>query len=257
VRFHRERQGRVDVPLPFAQTPEHDAFVRRLYAEAQRRTAGASSPNPYALLPDTLGFLGLLLEEQKPSQVVEFGSGESTYVFAKGLAASGGRLVSVEHDRGWVGEVERRLTPETRAAVRMVHAPLRPSRRGARLFLSYSGLEGLRDEVAGAQLFLLDGPHMSGRELVLQFVLSNCPAGALVVVDDFRHYAVRDMLLGIPAAQAACFAGAGIDENAHGLFVLRCLRTPVAAQASPVSARAVAQSYWRCLRDFRQYGLGD
>jgi hypothetical protein len=76
-------------------------------------------------------------------------------------------------------------------------------------------------------------------------------------VDDARHYAVHDMLAGVPPALARCFAGEAIDDNSHGLYVLRCLRAPSPVTMPSLGARAIARSYWRCLRDFRQYGTGD
>ena len=256
-RLHTERRGAVNSPLPFPSTTEHSAFVRRAYAEAHAGARAKSSDNPYALLPDTLAFLSVLLDETQPRTIVEFGSGESTQVFARWAARHGGRLVSVEHDRVWVGEVERRLEAESRPAVRMVHAPLRLTRRGLRAFLSYGALEQVARDVAEAKLFMLDGPHMSGREVVLYFVLSHCSPGATIVVDDYRHYAVRDMLLGVPTSLARCFVGEPIDDNSHGIYVLRCESAPMLVEIPSLGARAVARSVWRCLRDYRQYGAGD
>jgi hypothetical protein len=97
---------------------------------------------------------------------------------------------------------------------------------------------------------------MSGREMVLYFVLTHCAPGALIVADDFRHYSVRDMFLGLPRELAECFVGSPIDDNAHGLMVLRCTRPPVPAVIPALGVRAIARSYWRCLRDFRQHGTG-
>src|SRR5579872_2851207 len=140
-RFHTERQGRLDERLPIPSTAEHALFIERAYATARARVGGKRSENPYALLPDTLSFLGTLVEECAPRIIVEFGSGESTYLFAREMVARGGELVSVEHDRRWVSEVERRLDVNERRVVRLLHAPLRLSRRGLRSFLCYSHLE--------------------------------------------------------------------------------------------------------------------
>jgi glycosyltransferase involved in cell wall biosynthesis/predicted O-methyltransferase YrrM len=255
-RFHTQRPGRTNVPLPVPASADHSAFVARVYAAAKERSKDVGSTNPYALLPDTLAFLELLVEETSARQVIEFGSGESTYRFARALAPRGGKLVSVEHDLGWAGEVEKRLEGAARDAVRLVRAPLRPTMHGLRMFLSYAGLEGLGADIAASQLVLLDGPHQSGREAVLYLILSRCTPGTIVVADDFRLYAIRDMFLELPKSLAECFVGEAIDENSHGLYVLRCVRQPAPAAIPMVSARAVAQSYWRCLRDYRQYGTG-
>ncbi|MEA2699752.1 MAG: hypothetical protein QOI66_4023 [Myxococcales bacterium] len=261
-RFHDEQphRTRATAPLPFAESAEISALVRDSYpspASGQKRAARNPSQNQYALRPDTLDFLAALLQRTSPELIVEFGSGESTRLFAEWVAAHGARLVSIEHDRRWVAEVARQLSPEQKAAVTMVHAPLRPMWRGLRQFLTYRYLERIAADVGRAALFLLDGPHMSGREAVLYFVLSHCRPGAIIVLDDFRHYSVREMLLGIPTVMARCFAGVPIAENSHGLYVLQCLERPPQVAIPTLGARRVLQSYWRSLRDFRQYGTGD
>src|SRR5258708_37252801 len=147
-------------------------------------------------------------------------------MFAAWGAEHGSRLVSVEHDRRWVAEIAGQLSPAQRSAVTMVHAPLRQIRRGLRQFLSYGFLDQLASDLEQARLVLVDGPYISGRELVLYFVLSHSRPGTVIVIDDFRHYSVREMLLGIPQSMASCFAGEPIQENSHGLYVLRCLQQP-------------------------------
>jgi predicted O-methyltransferase YrrM len=261
-RFHDEQahRTRATAPLPFTELAEISALVRDNYpsaADGQGRAARSPSQNQYALRPDTLDFLAALLERTSPELIVEFGSGESTRLFAEWVTRHGARLVSFEHDRGWVAEVSRQLSPEQKAAVTMVHAPLRPLWRGLRQFLTYRRLDRVAADAGRAGLFLLDGPHMSGREAVLYFVLSHCRPGAIIVLDDFRHYSVREMLLGVPAPMARCFAGVPIAENSHGLYVLQCLERPPKVAIPTLGARRVLQSYWRSLRDFRQYGTGD
>ena len=256
-RFHDEHSGRRrgrEMPT-FVQ----DATLSQLVRDAYVGPSDDDRPreNPYALQPDTLRFLSNLLKLVRPRSVVEFGSGESTVVFASWAAANSSSVISVEHDRRWVEEIRKKLDPAQRAAVRLVHAPLRPTRQGLRQFLSYGSITRLTSDVGQADLLLLDGPHMSGREIVLYFVLTTCHPGALIVIDDFRHYAVFDMLRGLPPSIVDCFGGTNIEDNSHGLFVLRCLRRPPPTRIPSQGFRAVLRSYWRCLRDFRQYGTGD
>ena len=125
------------------------------------------------------------------------------------------------------------------------------------MFLTYRSVDGFAADVAKANLLLLDGPHVSGREVVLYQVLSSCRVSSTIVIDDANHYSVRDMLRAVPSRLAACFAGEPIVDNSHGLYVLRCVRSPMVASIPVIDLRAVARSYWRCLRDFRQHGTGD
>lgn len=261
LRFHDEqaRRRRNQRPLPFASSPELTALVRGGYAAARARNRRPASANPYALLPDTLEFLSVLLEQLAPGTVVEFGSGESTRLLAGWAATHGARVVSVEHDRGWLNEVRGLLSAAELRAVDLKHAPLRPANRGLRQFLTYRGLELLAPDVSQAGLLVLDGPHVSGREILLYFLLSLSHPGTVIVVDDLRHYCVHEMLSTVPPALAGCFAGQPIDENSHGIYVLRCLRQPPVTPIPipTLGVAAILRSYWRCFRDLRQYGTGD
>jgi predicted O-methyltransferase YrrM len=244
-------------PLQFPRSETLTALVRDTYPSPDAVSSRGQAGNPYPLLPDTLHFLSALLDRTSPEVVLEFGSGESTRMFATWAAKHGARLVSVEHDRRWVDEIAQQLSPVQREAVKMVHAPLRQIRRGLRQFFAYGFLDQLALDVERARLVLVDGPYISGRELVLYFVLSHSRPGALIVVDDFRHYSVREMLLGIPKPLASCFAGEPIHENSHGLYVLQCLKQPPKAKIPNLGVRPILRSYWRSLRDSRRYGTGD
>jgi predicted O-methyltransferase YrrM len=258
TRFHTDEAHlrRARGALPFPPSDQLGAMIREEYAAGLQRPRPASD-NPFALLPDTLSFLHEHLERARPQLIVEFGSGASTRLFAAWASVHQARLISVEHDRRWVEEVARSLSAPERAAVELRHAALRLTRRRLRQFLSYRDLDDLAPSIARADLILLDGPHISGRELVLRAVLAATSPGAIIVVDDFRHYAVREMLMQTPAEVALCFEGEAIDENSHGLYVLRCVRHSPGVAFPPASLRTIGQSYWRCLRDFREHGTGD
>ncbi len=258
ARFHSEpaHQERAQSRLPFAESDE----LRGLIATARRSAAQSrieASPNPYALQPDTLGFVRALLDLISPSCLIEFGAGESTVVLAEWAAQHDARVVSLEHERTWVDKIKARLSPEVTPAVDLRHAPLKIRRAGLRTFLTYGQLDDLADQLAAAQFILVDGPHMSGREPVIHAVLTHAAPGALIVIDDFRHYAVREMLLNVPSEVASAFVGAAIDENVHGLYVLRCQRRAGSGVVPRQRIGQVLRSYWRCWRDFRQYGTGN
>jgi predicted O-methyltransferase YrrM len=257
VRFHvgGVHGARGGGPLSFGRSEP----LRRAVDAARHAAAGApgqAAANPYALQPDTLALLARLLEDVSPKLIVEFGSGASTSLFARWAAAHGGRLLSIEHDRGWVERVRGGLTAAELRATDLRHAPLRLAFDGLRAFFTYRGLESLAAPIAEAGFILVDGPHVSGREPVLQAVLANCSPGATIVVDDVRHYAIRDMLRGVEGCAGADFAAEEVDDNSHGVLVMRCERRPRVVKSARRSALDVLRSYRRCWRDFRQYGTG-
>ncbi len=243
----------MDTSFPFVRSEQFRAWVDECAAAAGATGGDAASPNPFALQPDTLSFLREVLRRTRPSRAVEFGGGRSTDVFAEWQRADTAfSFMTLEHDRTWA----RQLTAAHPVA-RVVHLPLRPLRAGARVFLTYKGLENLGHDLADADLFLIDGPHAAGREAVLFAVLGACKEGALILIDDLLLEFVQAMLASVPRPVGACFAGAAVAENSHGLFVLRCLR-PAPPMLPPwLGVPASARSVWRCLRDAYLYGTGD
>jgi predicted O-methyltransferase YrrM len=258
-RFHLEathRNGGI-APPPFRPSESLHDLIRSALTGALRE--GAPLPpatNLCALQPDTLAFLGELLNRLSPETIVEFGSGASTICFARWASEHGARLISIEHDRGWFEETASRFTDQERAATDLRHAPLGLVQSGLRLFLTYQRMDQIFDQPRERQLVLIDGPHWSGREAVLYTVLSSCTPGTIVVLDDYRHYAIREMLLNVAPPVAACFVGEGIEDNSHGFYVLRCERSPDVAKPPRLDVLSTVRSYWRCFRDFRQYGTG-
>jgi predicted O-methyltransferase YrrM len=258
ARFHEDARHAAEsrVPLPLRGSAELSGLIDRARRIAAARPPEGPAQNPYALQPDSLHLLDALLDTLRPSRIVEFGSGASTAVFARWAAAHAARLFSVEHDRGWVNRVRDGLSAEERGVTSLRHAPLRLQRKGLRTFLTYGGLDQLAGDVAEAGLILVDGPHMSGREPVIRAVLARMRVGAVLVIDDCRHYATREILHRLDGAVTTSFVGVELDDNTHGLCILRCESPPSEGKSGRVAYRDVLRSYWRCLRDFRQHGTG-
>jgi len=243
--------------LAFHEIPEFSQFIRESYSVSQKRSCSSGSSNPYALLPDTLNFLVELMERLNLSNIMEFGCGQSTYIFTNWAVANNGHIVSVEHDSPWIETMRNTIGNDAGKVLSLVHSPLRTRLCGARLFFTYKSMENLIENIRKAQFILIDGPHVSGREVVLYFVLNYCNPDTVIVVDDFNLYPIRDMLVSIPKRLAGCFAGVALEDNSHGLYVLRCLQLPEPTPLPVVNFLAIARSYWRCLLDYQKYGTGD
>jgi predicted O-methyltransferase YrrM len=239
--------------FPFRQSDDFSQWVRDRLLAASSNSDIAASQNSFALQPDTLALLREVLKEQRPSRAIEFGGGVSTAIFATWQKENPGfSFCTFEHDSDWARELGSRH-PEGD----LIHAPLRLRREGARCFLTYKDLRRWEQQLSGVDLYLVDGPHAAGREVVLFSVLNACRPGALVIVDDLRLYNVVDMLKAVPTASAQCFSGAAIEDNSHGLYLLRCDKPVVTASPPWLGVRASARSIWRCLRDATLYGTGD
>jgi predicted O-methyltransferase YrrM len=151
----------------------------------------------------TTAALELMLARIGPDceRIVECGSGVSTVVIARLLAARGrGRVHALEHDPRWAGETRRRIEGEglaDRAVV--VDAPLRPhplAQPGCEWY-DADALERLPHRI---DLLLVDGPPAGApaveraRYPALPALASRLGPGATVILDDAERPGERWIL---------------------------------------------------------------
>jgi predicted O-methyltransferase YrrM len=134
-------------------------------------------------------------------RIVECGSGISTIVIARLLAARGhGQLHALEHDPRWAGETRRRIEAEGlagRAAV--VQAPLCPHPL-AQPGCEWYDARALERLPLGIDLLLVDGPPGGApgieraRYPALPALASRLSPGATVILDDVERPGERWIL---------------------------------------------------------------
>lgn len=81
-----------------------------------------------SMRPSAIRLIASWITIYRPSLIVEFGGGNSTYILANLLQAQGhGRLISFDHNGEWVEILQSTLNQEgLRDVVSVVHAPLKP-----------------------------------------------------------------------------------------------------------------------------------
>ena len=164
----------------------------------------------YALPPLRLWSIspdfGLLLAEQvrqqRPTHIVELGSGASTLVLAYALEAVGsGRLISIEHNEEFVERTRRDLDRHGLAQwVTVVHAPLTDVTDDEATYRWYDIPDDM--DLDGIDMLIVDGPPVEGQKMVrypaLPMLFEHLAEGALVIVDDYlradEHRAVNRWL---------------------------------------------------------------
>lgn len=144
----------------------------------------------WAASPDLLLLLYRLTLEQKPTLIVECGSGLSTVVLAKAASTYGGRLVSLDHDPAYCqatqAEVERQgLSAEIRLA------PLTSTPHGT----WYD--PAVVADLAGIELLFIDGPPAGTGEMArypaLPLIWERCSPAVRVVLDDTSRKDEREI----------------------------------------------------------------
>ncbi len=141
-----------------------------------------------------------LLDRIEAPEVVELGAGSGTLPLAHGVASTGGRLTSVEHDAAWAARVSEELAGAGLAEIaRVIHAPLRPHPLAEPGVPWYSPAV-LRRLPPQIDLLLVDGPPAGepGTELAripaLEALESRLPPSAVVVLDDMHRAGEQEVI---------------------------------------------------------------
>ena len=144
----------------------------------------------WAISPDAMNWILADLQERDAPTVIEFGSGQSTIIFAAALKRNNGRLYSVEHDPVYCDVIRTQLIAcglETR--VEFIHAPLSDG-MGPPPIHSYdtSALPAITVDLA-----LIDGPpYMNGpltRLTPLRWAAEHInPRGTIFLDDSARQF---------------------------------------------------------------------
>lgn len=174
----------------------------QLIAVAQLlRPMEVSAPLPglggWAAEASTVLHLRDLVQRHRPGLVVECGSGASTVWLAHTLRQTGGRIVSLEHDRAYAEQTRRRLVEHGLTDVAEVRfAPLRTTSVDGEEHQWYEpdALEGLE----GISLLFVDGPPqaegMHVRYPAMPLLGPRLLPGAFVVLDDGHRPGEQEIL---------------------------------------------------------------
>jgi len=182
----REREAR---RISWDVSREVEALTQ-LFQRVKPRAAMPSS-GQWALNPTGLLQVVSLIEQHRPSMIVELGSGTSTIWMGYALEqAGGGRLVSLEHLPDFADRT--RILVDIHSLDKLVEvrdAPLRPIQLGETTSPWYA-LDTLVD-LPEIDLLFVDGPPGTAgpvaRYPALPVLSDRLADGAIVVLDDFRR----------------------------------------------------------------------
>lgn len=144
-------------------------------------------PGSWALDPCSCRFVAAFARALKAKRAVEFGSGFSTLLLARELAAQPENfLISVDNSERY-SKLAREAVETAECAVKadLRVAKLRPRLYGPRLLLSYGLPEGLLGALGPFDLALIDAPHDGwDPEAALYDIFPAMDIGGYIVVDD-------------------------------------------------------------------------
>lgn len=144
-------------------------------------------PGSWAMDPTSCRFLAAFTRALGARRVLEFGSGFSTLMMAREIAAvEGNFLLSVDDSAKYTALAKEAFeTSECPAKVEFRTAPLKPRFYGPRLLLGYNLPKGLLEAMGPFDLVLIDAPHHDyGRESVFYDAFAAVAPGGYLVLDD-------------------------------------------------------------------------
>mgnify|MGYP001765682679 CR=1 FL=1 len=144
-------------------------------------------PGSWALDPCSCRFLAAFVRATGAKRILEFGSGFSTLMMAREIAAQEGNyILSIDNSAQYSAMArEAYETSGCQARVEFRVAPLRPRFYGPRLLLSYSLPKGLLEALGPFDLVLIDAPQSDfARESVFYDAFPALARGGYAVLDD-------------------------------------------------------------------------
>lgn len=201
------------------------ADARATLDQLQLGTRLRASETAFSAASDLILQVVREIRRRERPTVVELGAGLSTLVLAR-LARRGdleARIVSVEHDPAYAGDLRRRLATEgLEEQVTLVVAPLRRVEVAGYAGPWYDS-DALPSDLERIDVLVVDGPaKRAGEEIrypAVPVLSRRLAPGALVLLDDCRRAAERRIL----RLWAARFPEAEMTlrPSAHGTGVLR------------------------------------
>jgi predicted O-methyltransferase YrrM len=156
--------------------------MRRWFLDAMSLRRDESSMLDYAITAEAAAWITSYIRQERPSLVIELGSGFSTMALGYACAEVGAELMTADHDDRWLADVK---------AVLGLRACADQAKHLSRLRVDgWSSLDALRscDGMSGrADLVLVDhGPNIEVRIEDLRWIVSLLRHGGLVALDDCR-----------------------------------------------------------------------
>ena len=153
-------------------------------------------PGDLALDPASCRFVAAFARALGARRVLEFGSGFSTLMLARELAAQEDNyLLSIDDSRHY-SELAREALDNSgcQAKVEFRVAPLKPKFYGPRLLLSHCLVPGLLEAMGPFDMVLIDTPHHNfGREAVFYDAFRAVAPGGYVVIADANLEAEKSL----------------------------------------------------------------
>jgi predicted O-methyltransferase YrrM len=215
-------------------------------------------PGPSAMDPASCRFLAAFVRALGAKRILEFGSGFSTLMMAREIAAEEDNyLLSVDESPGYSAAAKEAFENSgCQARVEFRVAPLRPRFYGARLLLSYGLPKGLIAALGPFDLALIDAPrHDSGRESVFRDIFQAVAPGGYIVLDDANGDGTQKRFIrALDAAYGDAIQPVMLEGIGNGLCVIE--KFSDSAPAALPLADSIRTSLGT-LRNFTRLLLGD
>jgi len=156
----------------------------------------ATSRGTWSVSVELGRLLADLVRRFRPTSVLEFGSGQSSLILARALAANGGRrITSIDHEARFSRTAWEAIEKLPGVDARRVEAPLRWSLERWGVQRVYAGCAEVIAARGPHDFLLIDGPQWwYGREATLHLAVPSLAPGALIVLDDAGRHGERAIL---------------------------------------------------------------
>lgn len=171
-----------------------EAYIKLRDIVGKDILAKAEPLRGYALSPDALLALVRYVQQAKPKNIVEFGSGVSTMVLTSVAASYGGKVTSFDNEELFASKTRKTLMGADNITV--LTRPLTKQKFGKRTYSWYSVMD--EDLPTTVDLVIVDGPPESVQDEVrypaLPRLVGRMPKGSRLYLDDSNRKAETNIV---------------------------------------------------------------
>jgi predicted O-methyltransferase YrrM len=193
-----------------ARQSDIDRLYNQVFGLQQIQNAMTGGPilrpmRGWAMSPDAMAWILTDLYERESPNIIEFGSGQSTVIFASLIKNKGsGHLISVEHDHTYAMTIHRQLVScGLDDVVEFKILELEESRPSPGMPICHSYIVDRLPDIT-VDVALIDGPPtnhgLMTRYIPLEWALEHLATGGSVYLDDSDRQAEQKVLVQLQAS---------------------------------------------------------
>jgi hypothetical protein len=225
-------------------------FEQILEKSGQYQIPNDFRPYGWALSNNSCKFLGRLIKEMQPLNVLEFGSGFSSLVIAQELENQNrGNLISVDNSVHWSNKIKNYMPSRSEERITLCVFRLKIRIYYKKTLIFYDIPENFYKNCPKLDFILIDGPHHDvGREAAMYESFKRVRKGGIFFVDDSNSDQMQKIISKWKKAFGSLISISNFRDVGNGISII--LKNGELTHKISFTSKELIVDWARCLRNF-------